>query len=413
VTAAATDIASRPDVGPTPRAGAAVRQCWCIVTCEYPPRSGGVSNHTAQIARAFAESGDEVEVWGPPASGPAPVLDGVAVHVLPSHFGPRALLLLRRALRRLDPETRLLVQWVPTAFGWRMMNLAFPMMLASLPGRRIDLYVHEVGWEVSRRETTRRALAGAVHRVMTWLAARSARRVFVTVPAWGERLTLLGRPALTRSQSPVWVPIPSSMPVSADAARTAAIRQRLLRDGARAVVVGHFGTFARFHQSLLGALVPRILDEGPDRVMLLVGRDSPLVRDAILARRPDLRDRIVATGEVARDEVSAHIAACDLMVQPYEDGVSARRSSLMAVLALGRPAITNEGASTEAIWRTDGAVHLADSTEPGELAAAVSTLLADPARRTALGAAGGRLHAQHFDLAHAVVRLRGTTRAVR
>src|SRR5690242_13287471 len=181
------------------------RKRWCVVTCEYPPLEGGVSDHTFHLVRTLASQGDLVDVWCPPAPAQpddaeplrAPEIPGVTVHVLPSHFGLGAIRVLRRELRALPADTRVLVQWVPTAFGWRMMNLPFALMLFGLRGRRLDLFVHEAGWDVGR-ETARRALAGIVHRVMTFCAARSARRIYVTIPAWGQRLSLLGARGLPK-----------------------------------------------------------------------------------------------------------------------------------------------------------------------------------------------------------------------
>jgi len=397
---------------------------WCIITCEYPPIPGGVSDHTQIIVRAFAEAGDVVDVWCPPAPETEPVEDGdaidgaaqtvelrvplpnVSVHVLSSHFGIGAMRELRGMLRALPADTRVLVQWVPTAFGWRMMNVPFALLLFSRPGRTLDLYVHEAGWETSSRETVRRALVGVVHRAMTWLAARSARRVYVSIPAWEQRLSFAGIPALPREHTVTWVPIPSNFPVIAEATRVTAIRRELLRGTRRRWIVGHFGTFGRYHTGLLPYVVSRILDEGGDRVMMLVGRGGKALRDSLIEARPDLVGRVVATGELSPEEASAHLAACDLLVQPYDDGVSTRRSSLMAGIALGCPTITNRGPCTEDVWAAEHAVHLTDSPAPHALAGAVTKLLADDAMRARLGVAAARLHAERFALAHGVALLR-------
>ena len=45
-----------------------------------------------------------------------------------------------------------------------------------------------------------------------------------------------------------------------------------------------------------------------------------------------------------------HIGACDLLIQPYPDGISSRRTSAMAGLALGIPVITTTGSLTESLW---------------------------------------------------------------
>ena len=387
---------------------------WCVVTCEYPPLDGGVSDHTFHLARTLAAQGDLVDVWCPPAPAQpddtepprAPEIPGVTVHVLPSHFGLGAIRVLRRELRALPADTRVLVQWVPTAFGWRMMNLPFALMLFGLRGRRLDLFVHEAGWDVGR-ETARRALAGIVHRVMTFCAARSARRIYVTIPAWGQRLSLLGARGLPKDEEATWVPVASNVPDGADEQRVKELRRALLaRTHQQRVLVGHFGTFGRFHATLLPHVVARILDEAQDRTFVLVGRGGEAVRDYIAKERPELAARIVATGGLMAEDVSTYLAACDVLVQPYEDGASTRRGSLMAGVALGRPTIANRGRSTEDFWSSEKAIHLTDSHAPHAFAGAVTKLLADANLRALLSDNARRLHADRFAMVHTVAALR-------
>lgn len=397
----------------TVRALEVPRQHWCVVTGEYPPLEGSLGDHTHHLVAALAASGDTVEVWCPPAPtlddaepARAPEIPGVTVHVLPSRFGWRAIAQLRRALRALPPDARVLVQWMPMAFGRRTTNLRFALMLFRLPGRRLDLYVHDAGFDIGR-ETTRRALAGMMHRVMTWCAARSARRVYLTTPAWQTRLSLLGMRALPKDAEAAWVPVSSNVPDHADEARVAELRRTLLARGRhQRVLVGHFGTFGRFHFALMPHVVARILDEAHDRTFLLVGRGGEALRDFIVTERPELAARIVATGGLAPDDVAMHLAACDLLVQPFEDGASTRRGSLMAGVALGRPTIANRGRSTEELWSAERAIHLTDSHAPHALAGAVTKLLADATLRERLSENARRLHAERFAMAHAIAAFR-------
>ena len=69
-----TVAAERPTPSRSSRAVPAdgSRQRWCVVTCEYPPLPGGVSDHTHHLVAALAAAGDQVDVWCPPA----PAVDG-------------------------------------------------------------------------------------------------------------------------------------------------------------------------------------------------------------------------------------------------------------------------------------------------------------------------------------------------
>ncbi len=384
-------------------------QRWCIVTCEYPPMVGGVSDHTFLLAGALARAGDTVDVWTPPGDGPPPAQPGVTVHVLPSLFELDALRVLGGVLRSQLPDTRVLVQYVPTGYGWRMMNLAFALLLYSQRRRGLDIYFHEVGFIISQEERFRRKVVGAVHVAMNWLSVRAAKRIFVAIPEWQKQLEKLGVRAGTGSPVVTWVPVSTNVPDVIDASHTAALRNSLLGDRAT-VIVGHFGTFGRFHTAVLLPAFERILDDDGNRIALLVGRNSMATRDSLATRRPDLADRLIATGGLPPADVSAHLSACDVLLQPYDDGASARRGSLMAGLALGLPVVSNRGPVTGTIWTTRSAVYLTDSTDARDLARAVSELLSHDALRASTGAAAKALHQEMFALEHGVALLRDAVR---
>lgn len=83
---------------------------WAIITGEYPPKLGGVSDYTRQVACGLAQAGDEVHVWAPPGPEPLTADAGVHPHRLRGNFDPRSLASLGRALDNLGRH-RLLVQY--------------------------------------------------------------------------------------------------------------------------------------------------------------------------------------------------------------------------------------------------------------------------------------------------------------
>ena len=78
--------------------------------------------------------------------------------------------------------------------------------------------------------------------------------------------------------------------------------------------------------------------------VLLIGRGANRFRDSLLESNVDGEDRVAAAEDLPSKDVAAHLKACDLVVQPYPDGVSTRRSTAMAGLACGVPTVTNLGA---------------------------------------------------------------------
>src|SRR5688572_2254207 len=48
-----------------PGSGALEPELWTIITGEYPPQSGGVSDYTCMLAHALAQDAEAVDVWCP------------------------------------------------------------------------------------------------------------------------------------------------------------------------------------------------------------------------------------------------------------------------------------------------------------------------------------------------------------
>lgn len=371
---------------------------WHLITGEYPPRLGGVADHTRLVACGLAAAGGNVDVWTGPSGRPHPNDPGVTVHPLPDHFGPCAFAVLDRALAG-APNARVLVQYVPQAFGWRAMNLPFCLWLYARRGRHPLVTFHEVMFPMKLGRPLRHNLLGAVTRLMALLVARSASHIFLTAPVWERVLrTHVG------VKAPVsWIPVPSNIPLVEDLAAVRAIRRGCAGEG---VLLGHFGTNPPDIEPLLCALLPAILAHNPAVVMLLIGRGSFDLREAVLRDHPELASRLRATGPLPPEEVSRVLSACDLMLQPYSDGVSTRRTSLMAAIAHGRPVVTNAGVTTEQLWAETGAVALAPTCDPNALDALVAQIVADPAGRTRLSAKASELYARRFALRHTIAALR-------
>ena len=103
--------------------------------------------------------------------------------------------------------------------------------------------------------------------------------------------------------------------------------------------------------------------------------------------------------------VSIDLQACDLVLQPFPDGATTRRTSLMAALANGRAVLTTDGALTEPVWRSSRAVALAPAGDADAFSDRALRLLDDHRERAALAERGRELYAGRFDLAHTISAL--------
>jgi len=369
---------------------------WIILTGEYPPDVGGVADYTRLVARALARSGDDVHVWTPSAAGSL-ADHGVRVHSLPDRFGRRSRTTLHEFLSRLDASCRVLVQYAPTAFGWRGMNVPFCVWLRRQPCA-IDVMFHEVAFPWGLGQSPLSNVRGAVNRLMARVLVGGSSRVFVSIPAWAR---LLGRAAADRT---TWLPVPSTISAapSVDERRSTSI------PGGCSTVIGHFGSYGRPACEVLLAVIPRLLRADRRRAMLLAGRGGDAFARECAGRYPDLRDRLIAPGFLDETRLAAHLSACDLAFQPYPDGVSSRRTTAMAALALGLPLVTSAGPLTESLWRDSAAVVLVGTgASADDLLTAIEAVASSPARARSLAEKARALYQERFALDRTIATLRG------
>jgi len=370
---------------------------WHLITGEYPPQPGGVADYSRLVAWGLAAAGDEVNVWAPQCDG-AVLNDGrVAVRRLPGHFGPKALAALDRGLRR--RPGRVLLQYAPHAFGYKAMNLPLCAWLWARP-RALDVMFHEVAYPLETGQPLTHRMLALTNRAMAFLLLRAAQRVFVSIPGWQPLLRAL----VPSSPQPVWAPVPSNLPTDCPAAAAAELRACRLPASAQ-WLVGHFGTYGTLVTRLLEPAIVALLERAPFVHMLLLGRDGLDYATRLTRRHPSLAARVTAMGTLDAASVAAHLTACDVLLQPYPDGISTRRCSAMSALALGKPVVTTDGHSCEQFWRTVGAVVFAPATG---LADAVHALLADAARRAELGRRAAALYRARFAVEHTIRVLRHT-----
>jgi glycosyltransferase involved in cell wall biosynthesis len=283
------------------------------------------------------------------------------------------------------------------------MNLAFCVWLYLRTIRhrdRVELIVHEPFLSFGEGLLTQNIVA-VVHRLMTIILLKAASRVWMTIPAWETRL----RPyALRRQVQFGWLPVASNIPVVDDAPSVETIRCRY-RD-AEGSIVGHFGTYDRHTTHLLLSSVPALLQNGNEASVLLLGRGSELMRDELIRQHHEIADRVHATGELGAADLSLHLSACDVMLQPYIDGVSSRRTSVMAGLSHGLPIITTAGELTESLWAEREAVALVPVRDVATLIEVTERLLSDAPARSRMSCVARALYDERFDAKRIIAMLR-------
>ena len=332
---------------------------------------GGVADYTTVLAGALSSRGITTHIWDATA-------DGVRTQI-------------RDALVR-EPGP-LLVQYVPATFGWKGANVVWCVWLLALrrQGHEVRVLFHEPYFYFSAHPL-RNGLA-LVQRLMAAFVLRAATVCYVSTATWVRYLA----PYAPRDTAFVPLPMPATVPRSSCAAREREWRGKLRVDGT-SFVVGHFGTFGDHVGSVLRPIVGELLQQRTDVTVVCIGRGGEVFADTVRGANVQASSRVVATGSLADGDVAAVLRACDLLIQPYPDGVTTRRTSIMAGLANGVATVTSQGPLTEPLWTRSEAAAVAPVSDAGAHVREITRLLNDEGGRRDLAERGREFYDTHCSI---------------
>jgi glycosyltransferase involved in cell wall biosynthesis len=182
--------------------------------------------------------------------------------------------------------------------------------------------------------------------------------------------------------------------------------RRQLGIGDTQVLLAYFGFLnqSKGGEDLIQTL-DRLLSRGHDARLLIIGgrvgdvdatNRAYLERVCSLIRERALDERVHWTGHTSAAEVSANLLAADVVVMPYRDGVSFRRTTFIAALRHGCAVVTTSPAVALPELRPGENVLLAPAGDVEALADAVAQLARDAAL-TARLRAGAQTLGSTFD----------------
>jgi glycosyltransferase involved in cell wall biosynthesis len=342
-----------PPALPPPRSAPPLSATRIRIVCG-PRRSevDGIRDYADHLASSLIEEGLEVEV---------------------DHEKPDA-----------RPADVIVLNYNPFSYGrWGFApGLAASLRRARRRKTRIFLIVHEsyvpsLNW--------RWAVMGAWQRLQLRMLHRCADVIFTPVEPLARELANL------KPERPVeHLPVGSNLPDMRHCRDSERDRLEIDRD---ALVIAAFGTdhpSRRIDEVVAAANTAA--DLGSRVVVLNLGAGAPPIRGV----RESVR--LVEPGWLEALDVARHLAAADLFVAPFVDGVSTRRTTLMAALQHGVAVLGTDGRLTDNVLRraTD-ALTLVPVEDRKRLEDAVRWLAGDADERRARGAAGRELYERSFD----------------
>lgn len=142
--------------------------------------------------------------------------------------------------------------------------------------------------------------------------------------------------------------------------------------------------------------IPRVLADQPDTCFLLAGGEGELTARA---REAEARwpGHVRVAADVPGESLPQCYAAATVVTVPSINSRACLGLAIAESLASGRPVVVSEVGGGPEIVRHDGTGLLVPPSDPVALAAGVTSLLRDPARRQRLADAGRALVLEHFD----------------
>lgn len=355
-----------------------------LVICPTAPgRCDGVADYACWLTAHLAAQGSACLVGRRDAAMPADAINAAGFPAV-----RRVTVLNWRELwaKRREPpfaQGAALLQYVPQLylpaldFAWLLLWL----IRLRVRGRRVVVTVHE--YAVPASGSLKRAVARLLLNLLMVFLGGLASHLVVTFDLTRRRLRRL---LFWKARRIVVVPVGSNIPAMA-------VRPQAARG---AVVCTIFGQPEAMSARLVAA-IGAWRREARDRVEIRwIARSRAAVQTFLRERCGlgadafDVAERQTAAG------ISRLLASSDLCLAPIADGVSTRRTTVMAALAHALPIVGTDGICTDDVLRQADACRLSAAEDGGALVRNLEALVTDADRRRRMSRAARTLFEERF-----------------
>jgi len=279
-------------------------------------------------------------------------------------------------------EGSLILQYNPFSFGRWGFAPRLVVDLVALKRRRPTVQLAVMVHEAFLRAASPKSLVMAAWQRLQLRAVLSvADVVMVSTSAW--------RPLLPSRRVPITAPVGSNLPDRRERRRD---QRRALDAGSETVVLATFGTNhpARLMDYVVAAANASAAGHQPVMLLCLGAGTPPLkgLDPTVTLRRP---------GRQSDGELATELSAADIYLAPFADGLTTRRTTLMAALQHALPVVGTDGPHTEPGLRDEqAAICWTPIGDPDRFADATLRLACDWALRQRRGAAARALFERRF-----------------
>ncbi len=321
----------------------------------------GVADVVAISATKLSERGKKVAVFtASPARVNVP--SGVALFEFGPDWGVSSIDKLFQTSRS-NRNALVSIHWTAAEVGNGFFSscLVVAVLGMKLMGRQVHLSAHEL-WRPWR---------GPAHwpfalfsRTLSAVLVLLCSRTHVPVQSWAR---FLQRLYFFKASSIRWVPMGA----------TVLPRQRIASSSERhqyplVLIFNPLSTSK--NPQLVEAAWARLAQKAPQTRCAVIGKIPPRsdTRLKYLSQHPECQ----MLGVLRSTEISDWMSRAVALLAPFDEGVSAGRTSVITALAHGLPVVTTAGPATESIWKhTEGVILV--NRNPGDLADALMRLHLD------------------------------------
>jgi len=362
-----------------------------MVAGEFPPLHGGLGDYTNLLCEHLVPLGIEVGVVTAKAAGESARGKGFPVAPAVAHWDLMCWPELGKRIRTMNANV-IHVQYQTAAYGLHPAINLLPLALhmAKNPAKVVftfhDLQAPYKAW-----------LRGPARGMAMRVGERYCDGFVATNSADFQQL-LASQPGPPSARYHL-IPIGANVLNHPPRRYTRDALRKRLGATARTLLLSHFGLLnqSKGLQDLLVA-IKLLVEQGRDVRLVLIGGTTGSSDVTNMAFANDVRaqiqqlglgGRVVETGFLEPEQVTAHLLACDACVLPYRDGASFRRGTLMAALEHGLCLVTTQPAEVDLV---DGInARLADPGNPVNLARVIDDLAEDEVTRRRLGLEAAKL----------------------
>ncbi len=371
----------------------------CFLTGEYPPMQGGVADHTAHLAQHLVGLGVDVSVLTSieAVTNPQSPVSNLQVYPIITGWGLDCWRQIGHWLAEHRPDV-LHIQYQAAAYDlggwvnwlpwWLRRRRARPRVVVTFHDLRVPYLFPKAG-----------PLRG---RSILALAHNSDAVIVTNVEDEQELRRALASNTLTL------IPLGSNVHPQPPSDYDRDGWRAQIGIGEHTLLLAYFGFLneSKGGEDLVLALEHLVHHEYDAHLFMIGGQVGDVdptnrayaERVRSLVQTCGLGERVHWTGFTSPEEVSADLLAADVVVMPYRDGVSFRRTTFIAALCHGRPVVTTDPAVPLFELRDGENVLLAPPRDVDSLARSIARLADDTDLRARLSAGAKTLGGQ-FDWA--------------